>query len=55
MSNHVHLVAVPAKEDSLSVLFRRVHGRYAQYHNAHAGSHCPALERDSCVILGPVY
>ena len=37
MSNHVHLVAVPAKEDSLSVLLRRVHGRYAQYYNAHAG------------------
>jgi len=26
MSNHVHLVAVPAKEDSLSILLRRVHG-----------------------------
>jgi putative transposase len=41
MSNHVHLVAVPAKEDSLSILFRRVHGRYAQYYNgrvAHAFS-----------------
>ncbi len=34
MSNHTHLVAVPAREDSLSVLFRRVHGRYAQYYNA---------------------
>lgn len=29
MGNHVHLVAVPAREDSLSVLLRRVHGRYA--------------------------
>jgi putative transposase len=37
MSNHVHLVAVPAKEDSLSILLRRVHGRYAQYYNAHTG------------------
>ena len=37
MSNHVHLVAVPAKEDSLSILLRRGHGRYAQYYNARAG------------------
>jgi len=37
MSNHVHLVAVPTKEDSLSILFRRLHGRYAQYYNAHRG------------------
>jgi putative transposase len=37
MSNHVHLVAVPAREESLSILFRRVHGRYAQYYNARFG------------------
>lgn len=37
MTNHVHIVAIPAREDSLSILFRRVHGRYAQYYNAHAG------------------
>ena len=37
MSNHVHVVAIPAREDSLSILFRRVHGRYAQYYNAHSG------------------
>ena len=37
MSNHVHLVAVPAKEDSLSILLRRAHGRYARYYNARAG------------------
>ena len=37
MSNHVHLIAVPAREDSLSVLLRRVHGRYSQYFNARAG------------------
>ena len=36
MTNHVHLIAVPASEDSLSVLLRRVHGRYAQYYNASA-------------------
>jgi len=33
MSNHVHLVVVPGRADSLAVLFRRVHGRYSQYLN----------------------
>ncbi|HEV2199900.1 MAG TPA: transposase [Bryobacteraceae bacterium] len=33
MSNHVHLVVVPERADSLAVLFRRVHGRYSQYLN----------------------
>ena len=37
MTNHVHLITVPAREDSLSILFRRVHGRYAQYYNARCG------------------
>ena len=27
MSNHVHLIAVPQRADSLAVLLRRVHGR----------------------------
>jgi len=30
MSNHRHLIAVPAREDSWSVLLRRVHGRLWQ-------------------------
>jgi REP element-mobilizing transposase RayT len=34
MANQVHLVAVPQQATSLSVLFRRLHGRYAQYYNA---------------------
>jgi putative transposase len=34
MTNHVHFVAVAGREDSLSVLFRRAHGRYAQLLNA---------------------
>ena len=34
MTNHVHLIVVPEHGDSLAVLFRRVHGRYAQYFNA---------------------
>ncbi len=33
MTNHVHLVVVPERDDSLAVLFRRVHGRYSQYLN----------------------
>ena len=37
MSNHIHVIAPPEHADSLSVLFRRVHGRYAQYFNAHTG------------------
>ena len=37
MSNHVRLIAVTAREDSLSILARRVHGRYAQYYNARSG------------------
>jgi putative transposase len=37
MTNHVHLIAVPEHEDSLAILLRRVHGRYAQYYNTHSG------------------
>jgi putative transposase len=33
MSNHVHLIAVPRREDSLSQLIRRVHSAYAQDFN----------------------
>jgi len=33
MTNHAHFVAIAGQEDSLAVLFRRVHGRYAQYLN----------------------
>jgi REP element-mobilizing transposase RayT len=37
MPNHVHLIAEPEREDSLALLLRRVHGRYAQYYNARVG------------------
>lgn len=37
MSNHVHLIAVPERENSLSVLMRRVAGAYALYYNARTG------------------
>ena len=34
MSNHVHLIAVPGRPDSMSVLMLRVHGPCAQCYNA---------------------
>ncbi len=34
MTNHVHVVAIPHREESLARTFREVHGRYAQYRNA---------------------
>jgi len=37
MSNHAHLVVVPRAADALGALFRRVHGRYAQYANVRRG------------------
>ena len=54
MSNHVHLIAVPAREDSLSVLLRRVHGRYAQYYNALSGRSGHLWQnRFFACVLGP--
>ena len=37
MRNHIHLIAIPERDDSLAVCLRRVHGRYAQYLNARRG------------------
>ena len=37
MTNHVHLIAVPEREDSLAVLFGRAHGRYSQALNIRRG------------------
>jgi putative transposase len=34
MSNHIHLLAIPERENSLAIAMRRLHGRYAQYLNA---------------------
>jgi putative transposase len=34
MSNHVHLVVVPQRPDSLAAALKFVHGRYAAYFNA---------------------
>ncbi|OGW77137.1 MAG: hypothetical protein A3I73_02970 [Omnitrophica bacterium RIFCSPLOWO2_02_FULL_45_16] len=33
MSNHVHFIATPKKEDSLALVFRTAHTRYSQYFN----------------------
>jgi putative transposase len=38
MSNHVHLIAVPALPDGLALAFRNAHGRYATYWNAIHGA-----------------
>ncbi|MBB3167742.1 putative transposase [Simiduia aestuariiviva] len=37
MPNHVHLVAIPAREDSLAALFRQVHRRYTRTINLREG------------------
>ena len=37
MTNHVHFVIEAGRRDSLSVLLRRLNGRYAQYLNARRG------------------
>ncbi len=37
MTNHVHFVVIPEREDSLAVLFGRVNGRYAQALNIRKG------------------
>ena len=34
MSNHVHLVGIPQREDSLGRAMKRTHGQYAAYFNA---------------------
>src|ERR1700757_4005208 len=37
MSNHVHLVVIPQKADSLAQALKQTHGRYATYWNATHG------------------
>ena len=34
MSNHVHLIVVPRRPDSLAQALKQTHGRYATYWNA---------------------
>ena len=54
MTNHLHLILVPPAEESLSVVFRRVHGRYAQYFNARwcRSGHLWQNHFFSCVLAG---
>lgn len=38
MSNHVHLVVIPRRQESLALALKQTHGRYASYFNAAHGS-----------------
>jgi putative transposase len=38
MSNHVHLIALPRRPESLPLALKLAHGRYASYFNARHGS-----------------
>ena len=57
MTNHVHLVVVPERADSLPVLFRRAHGRYAQYLNTrrHRSGHLWQQRYFSCPLAESHY
>jgi putative transposase len=52
MTNHVHFVAIPEREDSLAVLFGRANGRYAQAVNIRKGrcGHLWQARFHSCVL-----
>jgi putative transposase len=52
MTNHVHFVVIPEREDSLAVLFGRVNGRYAQALNIRKGrcGHLWQARYHSCAL-----
>jgi putative transposase len=52
MTNHVHFVAIPEREDSLALLFGRANGRYAQAINIRKGrcGHFWQARFHSCVL-----
>lgn len=52
MTNHVHFVAIPEREDSLAVLFGRANGRYAQAVNIRKGrcGHLWQARFHSCIL-----
>ena len=54
MRNHVHLVVTPHEVEALAFLFRRVHGRYAQYFNAkyQRTGHLWQNRFYSCILAG---
>ena len=55
MDNHVHFIAIPAQEDSLSKVFSIVHMRYSQYFNKKMGAsgHLWQGRFYSCVLDEP--
>ncbi len=54
MSNHVHLVVVPARAEGLAKALKRTHGRYASYWNAAHGSSGLRLARPLLFLsVGP--
>jgi len=52
MSNHVHLVLVPGRAESLGLALKHAHGRYASYWNAiyHSSGHAWQGRYDSCPV-----
>ena len=56
MSNHIHLVVVPAEGAQLAEVLQRVHGRYAQYFNGRR-ARCGHLwqNRFNSCPLGPAH
>ncbi len=52
MTNHVHFVVIPEREDSLAVLFGRANGRYSQALNIRKGrsGHLWQARFHSCVL-----
>jgi putative transposase len=54
MRNHVHFVVTPCQLESLAILFRRVHGRYAQYFNSkhQRTGHLWQNRFFSCILAG---
>ena len=55
MSNHVHLVLVPRRAESLGLALKHAHGRYASYWNAihHSGGHVWQGRYYSCPLDEP--
>jgi putative transposase len=52
MSNHVHLVVVPQKQDALARSLKETHGRFASYWNAvdHFSGHVRQGRYYSCPL-----
>ena len=55
MSNHVHLVLVPRRAESLGLALKHAHGRWASYWNAvhHSGGHVWQGRYYSCPLDEP--